>query len=111
MDGRLAGVTARTAAYAEAGADGVFVPRLLDLGVLREPARGLLPVNVMAGPGGPAVVGPAEAGVRRIGVGTGVAHAACTAARDVAVELLGEGSCGALDGSPDFSALNGLFGK
>lgn len=110
-DGRLAEVTARTAAYAEAGADGVFVPGLLDLDVLRELARGPLPVNVMAGPGGPAVAEPAEAGVRRISVGTGVAQAAYTAARDAAVELLGEGSYGALDGSLDFSALNGLFGK
>ncbi|MGW0552343.1 isocitrate lyase/phosphoenolpyruvate mutase family protein [Streptomyces altiplanensis] len=57
----------------------------------------------------------AEAGVRRISVGRGVAQAAYTAARDAAPELLGEGSYGALDGSPDgspgFSALNGLSGK
>ncbi len=57
----------------------------------------------------------AEAGVRRISVGTGVAQTAYTAARNAALELLGEGSYGALDGSPDgspgFSALNGLSGK
>ncbi|WP_093799915.1 isocitrate lyase/phosphoenolpyruvate mutase family protein [Streptomyces sp. Wb2n-11] len=62
-----------------------------------------------------AEAGAAEAGVRRISVGTGVTQAAYTAARDAALELLGEGSYGALDGSldgsPGFSALNGLSSR
>ncbi|GAA3048437.1 hypothetical protein GCM10020229_69770 [Kitasatospora albolonga] len=51
--GRADDVLARAAVYAEAGADGLFVPGLLDLAVIAELVEGQpLPVNVMAGPGG-----------------------------------------------------------
>ncbi|MEV6180381.1 isocitrate lyase/phosphoenolpyruvate mutase family protein [Streptomyces sp. NPDC052015] len=108
--GRLDDVLARAAAYAEAGADGVFVPGLLDLGVLADlSARSPLPVNAMAGPGGPSVTDLAKAGVRRVSVGTGVAQAAYTAARRATLELLSTGTYDELDGSLDFFQMNGLF--
>ncbi|MGY0067830.1 isocitrate lyase/PEP mutase family protein [Streptomyces sp. QTS137] len=108
--GRLDDVLARAAAYAEAGADGVFVPGLLDLDVLTDlSARSPLPVNVMAGPGGPGVAELAKAGVRRVSVGTGVAQAAYTAARRATLELLESGTYDSLDGSLDFFQMNGLF--
>ena len=54
--GRLDDVLHRAAAYAEAGADSLFVPGLLDLGVLSDLTSKVgLPVNVMAGPGAPGV--------------------------------------------------------
>lgn len=109
--GRLADVLARVEAYAAAGADGIFVPGLLDLDALSEIARGPLPVNVLAGPGGPSVAELAKAGVRRVSVGTGVAQAAYTAARAAAVEVLEQGTYGALDGAVDYGTLNGLFVK
>ncbi|MGV9778318.1 isocitrate lyase/PEP mutase family protein [Streptosporangium sp. NPDC003464] len=109
-DGRLGEVLARTEAYAEAGADGIFVPGLLDLDVLRTLcAESPLPVNAMAVAGGPSVTELAQAGVRRISVGTGLAQAAYTAARRAAAELLGAGGLTALDGSLDFSELDVLF--
>ncbi|MGC9537119.1 isocitrate lyase/phosphoenolpyruvate mutase family protein [Streptomyces sp. UG1] len=108
--GRLEDVLARAAAYAEAGADGIFVPGLLDLAVLGELAgRSPLPVNAMAGPGGPSVAELAKAGVRRVSVGTGVAQAAYTAARRATLELLGAGTYEELDGSLDFFQMDGLF--
>ncbi|CAM5511761.1 2-methylisocitrate lyase [Streptomyces avidinii] len=109
--GRLADVLARAEAYAAAGADGIFVPGLLDLEALAEIAKGPLPVNAMAGPGGPSVAELAGAGVRRVSVGTSVAQAAYSAARAVAEELLGEGTYGSLGGSLDYGTLNGLFAK
>jgi 2-methylisocitrate lyase-like PEP mutase family enzyme len=109
--GRPADVLARAAAYAEAGADGLFVPGLLDLAALADLAeRSPLPVNAMAGPGGPSVAELAKAGVRRVSVGTGVAQAAYTAARRATLELLDAGTYGELDGSLDFFQMNGLFG-
>nr|WSX50880.1 isocitrate lyase/phosphoenolpyruvate mutase family protein [Streptomyces sp. NBC_00974] len=109
--GRPADVLARVEAYAAAGADGIFVPGLLDLEVLGEIAKGPLPVNAMARPGGPSVAELAGAGVRRVSVGTAVAQAAYSAARAAAVELLGQGTYGALGGELDYPTLNGLFGK
>jgi 2-methylisocitrate lyase-like PEP mutase family enzyme len=108
--GRLDDVLARAAAYAEAGADVIFVPGLLDLAVLTDlSARSPLPVNAMAGPGGPSVAELAKAGVRRVSVGTVVAQAAYTAAHRATLELLDAGTYDALDGSLDFFQVNGLF--
>jgi 2-methylisocitrate lyase-like PEP mutase family enzyme len=53
-EGRLDDVLARGAAYAEVGADRLFVPGLLDLGTLTTlTGKAALPVNVMTGPGAP----------------------------------------------------------
>lgn len=109
-DGRLGEVLARTAVYAEAGADGIFVPGLLDLGVLNTLcAESPLPVNAMAVAGGPSVTELTQAGVRRISLGTGLAQAAYSAAHRAAAELLGTGGLTALDDSLDFSELDALF--
>jgi 2-methylisocitrate lyase-like PEP mutase family enzyme len=51
-EARLDNVLARSFAYAQAGADGLFVPGLTDLQAITELAQASpLPVNVMAGPG------------------------------------------------------------
>ena len=60
----------RGAAYAEAGASGLFVPGLADLPLLeRLCARSPLPVNFMAFPGAPPAAQVAAAGVARISHG------------------------------------------
>ncbi|MFB7668844.1 isocitrate lyase/phosphoenolpyruvate mutase family protein [Kitasatospora sp. NPDC056138] len=108
--GRLDEVLARAESYAAAGADGIFVPGLLDLDDLRTLcARSPLPVNAMAVAGGPSVAELAAAGVRRISLGTALAQSAYTAAHRAAVELLGQGRHTALDGSLGFGELDGLF--
>ncbi|MFJ5118728.1 isocitrate lyase/phosphoenolpyruvate mutase family protein [Kitasatospora sp. NPDC088548] len=108
--GRLDEVLARAEAYARAGADGLFVPGLLDLEALaRLCAASPLPVNAMAVAGGPGVAELAAAGVRRISVGTGLAQLAYTAARRAAAELLGAGTLTELDGSLGFGELDGLY--
>ncbi|MGW7007015.1 isocitrate lyase/PEP mutase family protein [Streptomyces sp. NPDC054933] len=108
---RLGHALDRAAAYAEAGADGIFVPGLLDPDTLRKIADGCpLPLNVLATPGGPSVAELTRAGARRISLGAGVARAAYTAARAATLEMLNEGTYRALDGSLESGDLNGLFG-
>ncbi|MEO3862120.1 isocitrate lyase/phosphoenolpyruvate mutase family protein [Acrocarpospora sp. B8E8] len=108
--GRLGETLTRTAAYADAGADGIFVPGLLDLDLLSTLcAESPLPVNAMAVAGGPTVTELADAGVRRISLGTGLAQAAYTAARRAAAELLGTGGLTTLNDSMDFTELDALF--
>jgi 2-methylisocitrate lyase-like PEP mutase family enzyme len=60
----------RAQRYADSGADGLFVPGLLDLqliSLLVEASR--LPVNVMMGEGGPALASLADRGVARVSYG------------------------------------------
>ncbi|MFI5068351.1 MAG: isocitrate lyase/phosphoenolpyruvate mutase family protein [Streptosporangiales bacterium] len=109
-EGRLDDVLARAAAYAEAGADSLFVPGLTELDAVTSLVGGSpLPVNVMAGPGAPSVAEFESAGVRRVSVGTAVAQAAYSTAQRAAAELLTKGSYTALEGALDFGAINGLF--
>jgi 2-methylisocitrate lyase-like PEP mutase family enzyme len=63
-------VVRRAEAFAAAGADGLFVPGLLDLDVLCELCtRVALPVNVMIAAGVPVLTELAAAGVRRVSQG------------------------------------------
>lgn len=107
--GDLDDVLARGDEYAKAGADCLFVPGLLDLDVLRRlTAASPLPVNVMAGPGGPGVAELAGAGVRRISVGTAIAQAAYAVAERAARELLTTGGYRELERQVGYAELNAL---
>ncbi|MET9732792.1 isocitrate lyase/phosphoenolpyruvate mutase family protein [Streptomyces sp. NPDC006458] len=111
-EGRAADVLARAAVYAQAGADSLFVPGLLDLAVIAELVEGQpLPVNVMAGPGAPTVAEFEAAGVRRVSLGTAVAQAAYSLARRAAAELVTEGTYEELTGALDFGAVNSSFSR
>lgn len=108
--GRLDEVRRRAEGYAEAGADCLFVPGLLDLAALESLVTTLpLPVNAMAGPGGPGVAELRSAGVQRISVGPTIAQVAYTAARLAARELFTSGTYGACEGAAGFAELNALF--
>lgn len=109
-DGRLDDVVARAAAYAEAGADSLFVPGLVDLEVLASlVAATSLPVNVMAGPGAPTVAEFEAVGVRRVSLGTAVAQSAYALAERAAAEALSKGTYDELGQALDFGTLNGFF--
>lgn len=111
-EGRLDDVVARAAAYAGAGADCLFVPGLTDLDVLASLVKATpLPVNVMAGPGAPAVAELAAVGVRRVSLGTAVAQAAYAVAQRAATEALATGTYHELGAGLDFGTVNGMFAR
>lgn len=69
-DQRIDEVLARAKSYQAAGADGLFLPGLLDITTIRTIARQVeLPVNVMIGTGSPSLADLAGAGVRRLSQG------------------------------------------
>jgi 2-methylisocitrate lyase-like PEP mutase family enzyme len=107
---RLDDVLARAAAYAEAGADSLFVPGLLDLDTLADlTSKSPLPVNVMVGPGAPDVAALRAAGVRRVSLGQAITQAAYTLARKAAAEALTFGTYEAIAGADSFGDINGTF--
>lgn len=109
-DGRFNEVVARSAAFAQAGADSLFVPGLLDLDTLRALAeRVTLPINAMVGPGAPDVTSLGAAGVRRVSLGAGIALAAYSLAKRSAAEALTKGTYAELAGSDGYPDIAGLF--
>lgn len=70
--GMVAEAVERAKRYADAGADGLFVPGLVDQGLIETLVKAVaLPVNVMVGEGTPAFARLAELGVARISHGPG----------------------------------------
>ncbi len=60
----------RAQAYAEAGANGFFVPKLADIGLIRQLAeKSPLPINIIMLPGAPSRQELAAVGVARISYG------------------------------------------
>jgi 2-methylisocitrate lyase-like PEP mutase family enzyme len=78
---RVAESVTRAVAYAEAGADCLFVPFLLDPGAVAELVRAVAPkpLSVVVGGDHPRIAELAPLGVRRFSVGAGLANAAWTA--------------------------------
>jgi len=109
-EGRLNDVLTRASAYAEAGADSLFVIGLRGIDTVRALVEASpLPVNVMGGPGAPTATEFEAVGVRRLSVGTHIAQAAYTIAQRAAAEMLAEGTCTQLEGVLDYSAIDSLF--
>ncbi|SDG48651.1 2-Methylisocitrate lyase, PEP mutase family [Lentzea fradiae] len=109
-EGRLDDVLTRARAYAEAGADCLYVIGLSDLDVLRRISEAVaLPLNALAFPGGPTTAELAAAGVRRVSAGPLVAQAAYAVAGRAAAELLVKGTCTELEEGVDYGTLNSLF--
>jgi 2-methylisocitrate lyase-like PEP mutase family enzyme len=109
-EGRYDDVTTRAQAYKAAGADGLFVPGLLDLVVLSRISQATdLPVNAMWLPGAPSPADLFEAGVARVSVGTALFQSAYTFAKRVVQQLISEGSYAGLAGALSFADFNGAF--
>ncbi|MDT4905153.1 MAG: hypothetical protein QOH52_3169 [Pseudonocardiales bacterium] len=107
--GRLAKVQERARVYADAGADGLFVPGVVDVDLVAELAAGPLPLNVMAGPGAPPVAELARAGAARVSVGSAIAQAAYQLGARSAAELLKTGTYEAMSDALDYGGLNELL--
>lgn len=100
----------RAASYLDAGASGIFVPGVTDLETVTELAKGIAaPLNLLVGPGAPAVDELAKAGVARVSLGSGVAEAAYALAKRAAEELLTQGTYSSVEGGLQYGELNALF--
>lgn len=101
----------RAGAYLAAGADGIFVPGVHDpaiIAVLVE--RIAAPVNILVGPGAPAIGELAKLGVARVSLGSSVAAAAYALVRRATVAALGTGDYDELAGGYPYGEMNALFG-
>ncbi|GAB1824273.1 isocitrate lyase/PEP mutase family protein [Herbidospora sp. RD11066] len=111
-EGRFDDVLERAAAYAEAGADVLFVPGLSDLAVIKKlTAASPLPVNIMVGPGSPSVEELQAAGVRRVSLGSAISQAAYALALRSAREVLTKGTYEELSTAESFADINGVPGS
>jgi 2-methylisocitrate lyase-like PEP mutase family enzyme len=107
---RLSSTMERARAYADAGADSIFVPGLIDLDALAELAEGPLPVAAMAFAGAPTVAEFTAAGVVRISLGSAIAQAAYALAARATTELLAKGTYDSCADAVPYGEFNALFG-
>ncbi|HJP79195.1 MAG TPA: isocitrate lyase/phosphoenolpyruvate mutase family protein [Pseudonocardiaceae bacterium] len=101
----------RANAYAAAGADSLFVPGLVDTGVLGKLSEGPVPISVMAWPGAPSVAEFAAAGAVRISLGSGIAQAAYAVAARATKELLASGTYDTTADALSFPELNAAIAR
>jgi 2-methylisocitrate lyase-like PEP mutase family enzyme len=101
----------RSAAYREAGCDGVFVPGLADMAAATSIASQIapLPLNLMLVPGLPASDALHEAGVRRLSAGAQIAQQTLGHARELASQFLA-GDWAGMRGTPmNYAEMNALL--
>jgi 2-methylisocitrate lyase-like PEP mutase family enzyme len=106
-------VLARARRYADAGADGLFVPALVEADDLAAVADGTtLPLNVMLMPGLPAPDRLRSLGVRRLSCAARVAEVAYDGARRATRALLDHGDVRALvDVEMTYAEVNALLAR
>ncbi len=104
----------RLVAFADAGADCVFAPRMTDLAEIADLVRAVapVPVNVLvvAPAPGLTVAGLADLGVRRISVGSAFSRVAYGGFLRAARELHAGGTFQALADAAPFDELHAVFG-
>lgn len=102
----------RLQAFEKAGADVLYAPGLRDLGAIRTVCGALTkPVNVVMGLSGAAFSATelAEAGVKRISVGSALARLAFGSFVTAAREMKSEGTFHFSEGAIGFAEIQGLF--
>jgi 2-methylisocitrate lyase-like PEP mutase family enzyme len=103
----------RAARYRAAGADGLFVPGLIDGKAMAAIAAAIhpMPLNVMAAPGLPSVDALQSAGVRRLSAGSAIAQAIWGRTSRLATAFL-EGDVSELfAGAAEYGKMNALFAR
>ena len=110
-DRRLDETLARAARYRAAGADGIFVPGVVDADAIRAIASAVaLPLNVLARPGLPAARELEALGVRRVSAGSGIASALFGAMASLASGFLRDGVAAPLArGAMPYAEINALM--
>jgi 2-methylisocitrate lyase-like PEP mutase family enzyme len=109
---RLEETLQRAARYRAAGADGIFVPGVVDAPTITALVAGVnLPLNLLARAGLPAAPALAALGVRRLSAGSGIASAVYGRTAALAADFLRHGNSAALaDGAMPYAAINALLG-
>ncbi|WFE99421.1 isocitrate lyase/phosphoenolpyruvate mutase family protein [Micromonospora sp. WMMD964] len=108
VDDPLPQTLARARAYRAAGADGIFVPGIVDLDMLRGLVERIdAPVNALYQPGGPGPDGFARVGVARVSTGSLLFRAALAAAL-TAADGVRAGGLDAPAGLPSYAEVQGL---
>ena len=102
---------ARARRYRSAGADGIFVPKVVDASDIRSIASAItLPLNVLAWPGLPSAAELTALGVRRLSSGSALAQVAFGGVAAAAGAFLREGRTERLtEGAIPFAEINALF--
>lgn len=109
-DDRFAATVQRATAYLSAGASGVFVPGISDTGTIARLVGAIdAPLNVLAGPGSPAIGELARLGVARVSLGSSIAQAAYGLVRRAAREAFTQGTYSALEDVVGYGDLNALL--
>ncbi|WP_298331964.1 isocitrate lyase/phosphoenolpyruvate mutase family protein [Haloactinopolyspora sp.] len=107
---RLPDTFERAETYYDAGADGIFVPGVLDLDIVAALADEIdAPLNILAAPGAPNVATLGSIGVARVSLGSRVAAAAYTVVQRCAQELFGAGTYASVEGALTSGDLNELM--
>jgi 2-methylisocitrate lyase-like PEP mutase family enzyme len=108
---RVEETLARAERYRAAGADGIFVPGVVERTEIRTIASGTkLPLNVLARPGLPAAAELAELGVKRLSAGSWIAEAILGRAASLARAFLHDGRSEPLaEGAMPYGELNSLM--
>jgi 2-methylisocitrate lyase-like PEP mutase family enzyme len=108
---KVAEVLKRARIYREAGADGLFVPGIVDASQIREVASGTeLPLNVMAFPGLPGLAELAKLGVRRLSAGSAMSQVLWLHLSVLAQRFLAEGDSAVFgEASMNYGQLQALF--
>jgi 2-methylisocitrate lyase-like PEP mutase family enzyme len=102
----------RAQVYAEAGANGIFLPGVHDLELVRELTGAIaLPVNVMVGPLAAPIADLAAAGVRRASIGTRLLLSAYAHIEQAARELLEQGTYTSYEQALGYPDVNGMFAQ
>ncbi len=110
--GRFEEVVRRAKVYAEAGADGLFVPGVMDAPTIgRLVSAVTLPLNIMAAAGAPSVADLTRLGVARVSVGPFLALVAMGSIKKTTEALLAGGDFGVLREGMPFPDANGMFGR
>nr|WP_315394637.1 isocitrate lyase/phosphoenolpyruvate mutase family protein [uncultured Duganella sp.] len=110
---RVAEVLRRAAIYKAAGADGLFVAGICQVGEIAAVVAGAgLPVNVMDWPGVPPADELFKLGVRRLSAGSGISQALWAVAAGMAKDFIATGNAGPLvDKAMPYGQLQALFVK
>lgn len=100
----------RALAYRDAGADCVFVPGLRDPQIISQLVQDVkCPVNILAGPGSPAVLELEKLGVARVSLGSAPMRATLGLLQRMAGELKSSGTYASLEGAPAHGDVNKML--